>query len=107
MELTDADFSATFTPPMQRLGLDEEPPFDFWDYLDEIPVKDFGGYDCSAGVVTYIYRDSTGRFEHVLVNTDDQDVFMVLVLDLEQRSVFGHYLLDLPAKYGLRDEAPE
>ena len=77
----------------------------FWDYFDEIQVEDFGKYDCSTGVVTYIYRDSTGRFEHVLVNSDDGDVFMVLVLDLEQRSVFGHYLLDLPDKYGLRDGA--
>jgi len=100
MRLTDTDFHATFTPPMEELGPEARPPFDFWEYFDEIPGEDFGAYDCSAGVVTFVYRDAAGRFEHVLVNSDDGDVFMVLVLDLKQCSVLGHYLLDLPAKYG-------
>jgi hypothetical protein len=107
MRLTDADFQATFAPPMQRLEADEQPPFDFWEYFDAIPAGDFGAYDCSDGDVDYVYRDASGRFEHVLVNSDDRDVFMVVVLDRALERVHGHYLLDLPAKYGLRDKAVE
>ena len=107
MRLSDTDFEATFAPPMQQLGPEAQPPFDFWGYFDEIPEEDFGGYDCSAGDVSYVYRAASGHFEHVLVDSDDRDVFMVLVLDLNEGTVFGHYLLDLPTKYGLRNADDE
>jgi hypothetical protein len=40
-------------------------------------------------------------YEHVLVNTEDQNVFMVLVLDLDAGVVYGHRILDLRREYGL------
>jgi hypothetical protein len=89
---------------MKRVAQDEEPPFDFWSYFEQIPSADFAGHDCSSGRVTYVYRDPSGRFEHVLVDSETRDVFMVLVLDRERHTVFGHRLLDLPALYGLRQE---
>ena len=89
--------------PTQRLGLDEEPPFDFWPYFEAVPVEDFEDYDCSPGAVTYVWQVAGGRYQHVLVNSDDRDVFMVLVLDLQTNQVAGHHLLDLPGLYALRD----
>lgn len=44
-----------------------------------------------------------GRWQHVLVESPDKNVNLVLVLDLEQRQVFGHHLLDLNRLYGLND----
>ena len=86
---------------MQPAGQGEEPPFDFWPYFDSIPAADFEGHDCSAGAVTYVYRHPSGRFEHVLVDSEDRNVFMVLVLDRDAQTVVGHRLLDLPRLYGL------
>ena len=86
---------------MQRVGSGEEPPFDFWPYFEAIPAADFEGYDCSAGSVTYAWRHPDGRYEHVLINADDRDVFMVLVLGRHAKRVVGHRLLNLPALYGL------
>ena len=43
---------------------------------------------------------SPGAFEHVLVNSEDRNTFMVLVLDREARVVHGHRLLDLDCEYG-------
>ena len=53
------------------------------------------------GEVTYVYRNADGQIEHVLVNSDDRNVFMVLVLDRHGQSVVGHCLLNLPVLYGL------
>ena len=102
--LSETEFQSTFTAPMIRLQQDEEPPFDFWSYFDRIPAADFCGHDCSSGRVTYVYRHPSSRFEHVLVDSDSRDVFMVLVLDRESNVVLGHRLLNLPALYGLTDE---
>ena len=99
--LTEPEFLATFTEPMQRLSLDAEPPCDFWNYFEAIPADEFAGHDCSAGSVTYAWEDATGSCQHVLVNTEDKNVFMVLILDLRQRSVLGHHLLNLDHEYGL------
>jgi hypothetical protein len=66
-------------------------PADFWAYLDDIPIEDFEGHT-SNGAVDWRYREGTGTYEVVNVNTEDASVFMILVIDLLGRSVFGHYL---------------
>ena len=100
--LSEQQFKATFAEPMERLCNEVQPPFDFWPYFETIPAKDFRGLDCSDGAVDCVYRDTTGRYQHVLVNSDDENVFMVVVLDTSQGAVLGHRLLDLNKEYGLR-----
>jgi hypothetical protein len=100
-QLSQSEFLATFREPMRRLSRDEEPPFEFWSYFESIPAAHFEGHDCSAGTVTYAWEDASGRFQHVLVNTEDKNVFMVLVLDISSGDVLGHRLLDHNREYGL------
>jgi len=92
-----------FEAPMQRLSHEEEPIFDFWPYVETIPLGDFDGYDCSAGEIEYVYRHPAGRVEHVLISSNDRAVFMVIVLDRLTKSVVGHRLLDLPRIYDVSD----
>ena len=105
--LSEPEFLGTFTAPMRQVGGDDEPPFDFWPYVDAIPDGDFEGRDCSEGAVSLAWRNATGRYEHVLIDSDDPEVFMVVVLDRESKTVVGHHLLDLPRLYGLRDDDQE
>jgi hypothetical protein len=97
--ISDEEWPELFGSPMQRVSRDEEPPFDFWPYFEKIPQGDFNGHDCSEGRVECVYRHPTGRLEHVLVNSNDHDVFMVIVLDRVANSVVGHHLLDLLSLY--------
>lgn len=101
--LSEGEYLATMAVPMKRLPQDADAPFAFWDYFDSIPSADFEGHDCSAGTVTYVWQHPIGRYQHVLVDSEDQDVFMVLVLDLAGHRVVGHRLLDLNREYGLKD----
>jgi hypothetical protein len=41
------------------------------------------------------------HFQHVLVNSEDKNLFMILVLDIANRKVLGHRLLELNLEYGL------
>jgi hypothetical protein len=99
--LTETEFHVTFTEPMQRVALDAGPPVPFWAYFDDIPTDDFADHDCSAGNVRYAWNDATGRFQHILIDTEDKNVYMVIVLDLRNAAVFGHRLQDLHHQYGL------
>jgi hypothetical protein len=98
--LSEAEFKATFALPMKRLPLEAEPPFDFWPYFDSIPGNDFAGHECH-GDVTYVWEDAVGRFQHVLFNSEDANVFMALVLDVHSQAVMGHRLLDFNELYAL------
>ena len=100
--LDETAFKATFREPMRRVGEDEEPPFDFWPYFEQIPEADFEGFDCTEGRVDLAWRTGDGRYEHVLVSTrEDADAYMVLVLDRDSSSVVGHRLLNLTKQYGI------
>jgi hypothetical protein len=99
--LSQEQYLGTFGETRSRVSPDEGPPFDFWSYFDAIPPADFHNRNCSAGMVDYAWRDDAGRYEHVLVNSDDRNVFMVLVLDRLNATVYGHYLLDLNCEYGI------
>ena len=87
--------------PMKRLPSDAGASFEFWLYFDAIPQSEFKGHDFSAGSVTYVWEHPAGNIQHVLVDSEDKNVFMVLVLDISSRSVLGHRLLDLNREYGL------
>ena len=43
---------------------------------------------------------ATGH-QHVLVECETPNVFLVLILDLRRSEVLGHHLLDLRERYGL------
>lgn len=104
MPLLDvAAYRSTFGPKMLRVNAEGGAPFPFWSYVDTIPAEDFQGYDCSEGRVQWIWREAGGGFEHILIDTkEDRDVFMVIVLDLQNARVFGHRLMDFRREYGLR-----
>lgn len=104
--LTDAQFRQTIGGP-RALADDEAAPFDMWSYFDAIPPADFAGRDCSAGSVRHVWRMTTTPFEHVLVDSDLPNVFMVLVLDRTRRIVHGHRLLDLDGEYGVDRSSPD
>jgi hypothetical protein len=99
--ISDKEWPEYFAEPMQQLSEDAEPLFDFWPYVERIPAGDFKGFDCSSGQVGYAYRHPAGKYEHVLINSDDRNVFMVIVLERDTLSVVGHRLLHLGELYGV------
>ncbi|UTW47333.1 hypothetical protein [Bacterioplanoides sp. SCSIO 12839] len=90
--LSKEEFDATRSQP-QRVN-DGEPPADFWTYVESIPAEDFGVADCREGQVSHVYRMGD-LYEHVLINSQYQGLAMVVVIDLNEKRVYGHYLLDI------------
>lgn len=96
--LSEERFRATFAAPMQRVPVEVLPPIQLFIYFDAIPAADFDDHFC-PGTVTYVWEDASTRYQHVLFNSEDRNVYMVIVLDLKTMSVLGHRLLDLRALY--------
>jgi hypothetical protein len=106
--LSSEEFDQTLQEPMYRVPLDEGPPFDFWPYVGGIPAGDFEGHDCSDGRVEYVYRHPAGRLEHVLINSENQNVFMAIIVGRQTKTVLGHRLLEFRRIYSIHDDrSPE
>ena len=98
--LDEDTFRKTYVQPIQRLGEDCAPPFEFWSYVDAIPESDFQSFDCSKGQVDWVYQLGD-QFQHVLINSTTRNVYMVIVLDLANSLVSGHRIVNLNELYGL------
>jgi hypothetical protein len=92
----------TFVEPMRRLEAGES--------FRPVPIGEYVG-ECSGAVSPPVTRDQLEiqhgylngdrSFYHVLIHYGRYNEFLVIVVDCDQETVHGHYLLDLNHEYGL------
>ena len=87
---------------MQDVTTTAEQILDIWPYVDAIPLADLEGFELAD--VAYVYLNPNRLYEHVLIATEDKNVFFVIVIDVEQVKVYGYHLLNLVELYGLTEE---
>jgi hypothetical protein len=95
-------FNDTFQMPMQDVTGTAEQLLDIWPYVDAIPFADLEGF--ALGDVAHVYLNPTGNYEHVLLATETQNVFLVIVIDVKQVKIQGYHLLNLVKLYALAKE---
>lgn len=80
----------------------EKPVIDIWPYIGQLNqeglVLDYVYYN---RLVEIVYRNGSGTFDHILLPTDTQNIFIVIVVNLLQATIKGYYKLDLNKKYGI------
>jgi hypothetical protein len=99
--LDEEQFSATFAAPMRDVTGEATNVIDIWPYVESVPAEDLRGHEIYDHFVEYVYRDATGRFDHVQVVTKTKNVYLTVVVDLQRDAIRGHHLLDLDEKYGV------
>lgn len=97
--LTKDEFLACFAQPMRDVTEDAEVAADIWPYVSA--VKPLLGSASKVLDVAHVHRDADERFDQVLIGTDQENVFLVIIVDRTERGIFGHHLLDLKAEYSL------
>jgi hypothetical protein len=101
-KLSAEAFNSTFQAPMQDVTLTAEQLVDIWPYVEAIPLADLEGFELAD--VAYVYLNPNGHYEHVLIATEDKNVFLVIVINVKRVEVHGHHLLNLVELYGLAEE---
>lgn len=99
--LDEKQFLATIAAPMRDVTGEVTNVIDIWPYVESVPPEDLRGHEVDNHFVEYVYRDATGRFDHVQVMTKTKNVYLTVVVDLQRDAVHGHHLLDLNEKYGV------
>jgi hypothetical protein len=98
--LDEKQFLATFAAPMRDVTREAANVLDIWPYVDAVPPQHLRGHEVYDQFVEHVYRDTTGRFDHVQVMTKTKNVYLTVVVDLQHDVIYGHHLLDLNEKYG-------
>ena len=72
---------------------------DIVPYYRSISDADFGSHQAYDDFMECVYRTEDDRFDHVLMMTRTENVYMAIVVDLLNDQIVGHHLLDLNAEY--------
>ena len=100
--LTEEDFKSTFTDKMIDITQAAEPAVDIWPYVQQLTLDNIvHKYTFDNTLVEKVYRNQTNTFDQVLLPTPDKNIFIIIVVDLLNKKIKGHYRLDLNAEYGL------
>lgn len=99
--LTEKEFKSTFTGQMVDVTETAEPTVDIWPYVEQLTIENMvDKYVFEKTLVEKVYRNQTNSFEQILLPTQHSNNFVIIVVDLVNKSIYGHYLLNLNALYG-------
>lgn len=87
---------------MGLLNATATPATDIWPYV-ELLVRDglVSEYVYENQLVESVYRAKNEAFDHVLLPTNNKNVFLIIVVDIKRAQVAGHHRLDLEKEYGI------
>jgi hypothetical protein len=79
-----------------------EPIVDIWPLLAELVVQGvIDKFVIEKELVEKVYRSEDGKFDHVIIPTENSYTPLILVINIEQSEPVGYYLLNLKDKYSL------
>ncbi|QWF16575.1 hypothetical protein [Lysobacter capsici] len=103
-ELTKQQYEATFSPPMLEVTNRADEVVDLWAYAD--PIIEERYHNCSAWEwrVAHVYETRDGSYQHINIPVPRNNTYLSVIVDKPRRSIVGHYMLDLGARYPDRVE---
>ncbi|CUO01732.1 Uncharacterised protein [Hungatella hathewayi] len=54
-------------------------------------------------LIEAVYVNSENTYQHILLSTYQKNLYVVIVVDVINKTILGHYILDLNEKYGLNN----
>ncbi|MDX1571696.1 MAG: hypothetical protein R3200_14545 [Xanthomonadales bacterium] len=94
--LTAEEFEATVEEPMRDMtripGAAVE--LDIWPYADAVLEQEYADQDTAKWDVKRVYCNAPNTFQHVLIPTHERNGYLVIVIDVGNERVLGHYRLN-------------
>jgi hypothetical protein len=104
-ELTFEEFMDTMSEEMIDVTETSDATVDIWPYVAHLVREDIVAQTVlDTEDIAIVYMNEEETFEHVLLPTDKEDVFITIIVDLEEEMVVGHFRLDLTEQHGADSE---
>lgn len=100
--LSEKEYIETMGSKMIDVTETAEPVVDIWAYVKDLVYENIvSDYVFKNNLVEKVYRNDTATFDHILLPTNNENVFIVLVVKLGNATIIGYYRLDLTKEYSL------
>ena len=100
LALTTEEYKSTLGKKMIDVTQTVEPVIDIWPYIKQLVEENIIlSYVFDNELVEAVYRNSENTFNHILIPTEKENIFIVLVLNLALVQLVGYYRLDLEQEY--------
>lgn len=100
--IDEKEYKETMGSKMTDVTQTAEPIVDIWAYVKDLVYENIvSDYVFKNNLVEKVYRNDMSSFDHVLLPTSDQNVFIVVVVEISKATIFGHYRLNLNKEYSL------
>jgi PBP1b-binding outer membrane lipoprotein LpoB len=101
-ELSRKEFEKTFSNKMIDVTKTAEPIVNIWKYAKVLSnQKLIPSIVYNKELVEFVYKNSKNTFEHILLPTSEKNVFIIIVVNIIEKKIEGHYKIDIEKEYGL------
>jgi len=95
-ELTPEEFISTMSEDMEDVTETADPTVDITPYVEELIAAGLVLPNTLAEeLIEIVYRNEEETFDHILLPTDNEEIFIAIVVDLDGEAIVGHYQMDL------------
>jgi len=99
-ELSREKFESTIIGKMVEIKDDMKTIYNIWPFVNNLKrVKIITKKIDENQLVFKAYRDTNNKFEHILLTTEKENNFIVIVVDLTKKKAKGYYKLYLKNEY--------
>ena len=95
-ELSPEEFISTMSENMEDVTETADPNVDITPYVEALIAEGLVlPNTLEEELIEIVYRNEEETFDHILLPTDNEEVFIAIVVDLVGESIVGHYAMDL------------
>lgn len=100
-ELTGLQFKHTFGKSMTDItNVEIDNPINIWEYVKELTEnKIVTRIVYERELVEMVYRNDENTFDHILLPTEKDNSYIVIIIDLKKNEIYGHRALDVNIEY--------
>lgn len=102
-ELSRKEFEKTFSNKMIDVTKTAEPIVNIWEYAKVLSNQQLiPAIVYNKEFVKFVYRNNENTFEHILLPTSEKNVFVIIVVNIIEKKIEGHYKIDIEKEYSLK-----
>ncbi|RKR10199.1 hypothetical protein C8C83_1870 [Flavobacterium sp. 90] len=98
--LTEEKYSSTMIGKMTEITVSDKNIFNIWPYISKLKAAKILSHKIKESQLVHkVYRNSTEDFEHILLSTEKENHFVVIVANKNKKKTVGYFLYDLDGLY--------
>ncbi|WP_026727290.1 hypothetical protein [Flavobacterium denitrificans] len=98
--LTQEKLATTTRGTMTEIAVSDKNIFNIWPFISKLKAAKILSHKIKESELVHkVYRNSTEDFEHILLSTEKENHFVVIVADRNKKKTIGYFIHDLNGLY--------